>query len=181
LSVFYAVAIGAFDSSVLLADETYTLSREASPALFAVTMGTFYNTQTPQLRLFTPNPTGTGAISILFSVFPFGAETQPMIVLSLIFFFLNLFLYCSFFIILGLKYICYPDRWSSLLRNPTASMYAGCFPMGATTLINVAVSVINGKLNYGGKSFLYFIWAMWWLDVFISFVCCWVGVHAMCV
>jgi tellurite resistance protein TehA-like permease len=102
-----------------------------------------------------------------------------MIVLSLIFFFLNLFLFCSFFIILGLKYICYPDRWSSLLRNPMASLYAGCFPMGATTLINVAVTVINGQLNYGGKSFLYFIWAMWWLDVFISFACCWVGVHSM--
>ena len=102
-----------------------------------------------------------------------------MIVLSLIFFFLNLFLYCSFFIILGIKYICYPDRWSSMLRNPTASMYAGCFPMGAATLINVAVTVINGHLNYGGKPFLYFIWAMWWLDVFISFACCWVGVHFM--
>ena len=51
--------------------------------------------------------------------------------------------------------------------------------MGATTLINVAVTVINGQLNYGGKSFLYFIWAMWWLDIFVSFACCWVGVHAM--
>ena len=141
-------------------------------------MGRFYDSNTivtVKISLFT----GTGAISILFSVFPFGMETQPMIVLSLIFFFLNLFLYCSFFIILGLKYICYPDKWSSLLRNPTDSMYAGCFPMGATTLINVAVTVINGKLNYGGMSFLYFIWYMWWLDVFVSFVCCWVGVHAM--
>jgi len=60
-------------------------------------------------------------------------------------------------------------------------MYEGCFPMGATTLINVAVTVINGQLNYGGRSFLYFIWAMcqWWLDIFISFACCWVGVHPM--
>ena len=102
-----------------------------------------------------------------------------MIVLSLIFFFLGLFLYCSFTIILGLKYIYYPDRWSSLLRNPTAIMYAGCIPMGAATLINIAVVVINGQLNYGGKPFLYFLWAMWWLDVFISFLCCWVGVHTM--
>ena len=102
-----------------------------------------------------------------------------MIVFSLIFFYFGLFLYCSFIIILGLKYICYPDRWSSLLQNPTASMYAGYFPMGAATLINVAVIVINGQLDYGGESFLYFIWAIWWLDVFISFVCCWVGVHAM--
>ena len=123
--------------------------------------------------------TGTGKISILFYAFPFGAGAQPMILLSLIFFYLGLFLYCSFIIILGLKYIFYPDRWSSLLWSPTASLYAGCFPMGAATLINVAVIVINGQLNYGGKSFLYFIWAIWWLDVFVSFVCCWVGVHAM--
>ncbi|KAF8804691.1 C4-dicarboxylate transporter/malic acid transport protein [Phlegmacium glaucopus] len=122
---------------------------------------------------------GTGAISNLFFAFPFGTGAQPMIVISLIMFFLNLFLFCSFFIILGLKYICYPDRWSSMLRNPVDSLYAGCFPMGATTIISIAVDVINRRLNYGGKSFLYFIWAIWWLDVFASFACCWVGVHAM--
>ena len=112
-------------------------------------------------------------------MFPFGTGAQPMIAFCLTFFFLDLFLYCSFIIILGLKYICYPDRWSSLLRNPTAIMYAGCFPMGAASLINVAVIVVNEQLNYGGKSFLYFLWAIWWLVVFISFVCCWVGVHTM--
>ena len=122
---------------------------------------------------------GTGKISILFFVFPFVTGAQSMIVLSLIFFYLGLFLYCSFIIILVLKYIYYPDRWTSLLRNPTASMDAGCFPMGAATLINVAVIVINGQLNYGGKSFLYFIWVTWWIDVLISFLCCWVGIHAM--
>ena len=51
--------------------------------------------------------------------------------------------------------------------------------MGAATLINIAVIVINGQLNFGGKLFLYFIWAIWWLDVLISFVCCWVGVRTM--
>ena len=121
---------------------------------------------------------------MLFFAFPFkfGTGAQPMhimTVLSLIFFFLGLFLYCSFTIILGLKYVCYPDRWSSLWRSTTASMYAGCFPMGAATLINIAVVVINGQLNYGGKLFLYSIWVVWWLDVLISFVCCWVGVHNM--
>ena len=98
--------------------------------------------------------------------------------ISLIVFFFNLFLFCSFFIILGLRYIYYPDRWSTLLQKPT-SLYTGYFPIGAATLINVAVMVINQQLNYGGKSFLYFIWAIWWLDVFLSFVCCWVGVHTM--
>lgn len=123
--------------------------------------------------------TGTGAISNLFFVFPFGTGAQPMIILTLVIFYVNLFLFCCFFIILGLKYTCCSGKWSSMLRKPMDSLYAGCFPMGATTLINTAVDVINGRLNYGGKSFLYFVWAIWWLDVFISFVCCWVGVHAM--
>jgi len=79
-----------------------------------------------------------------------------MIVLSLIVFFFNLFLFCSFFIILGLKYIGYPDGWSSLLQDPRDSLYAGCFPMIATTLINIVVDVINGRSNNGGISFFYF-------------------------
>lgn len=51
--------------------------------------------------------------------------------------------------------------------------------MGATTLINVAVEVIHARYHVGGKGFLYFLWAMWWLDVVISFICCWVGLHFM--
>ena len=142
-------------------------------------MGTLLNSNYTQTTLTSLSFTGTGQISALFFVFPFCTGSQPTIIISLIFFFLNLFLFFSFFTILCLKYIYYPDRWSSLLRNPTASLYAGCFPMGAATLINVAVEVINERFNYGGKPFLYFIWAIWWLDVFIAFVCCWVGVHTM--
>ena len=158
-----------------------TSTREASPTLFAITMGAvfLYLITLKPIKHLYPCFTGTGSISILFFVFPFGTGALPMVVLSLIVFFLDLFLFCFFFIILGLKYICHPDRWSSLLRDPNDSLYAGCFPMGATTLIDIAVNVINGRLNYGGKSFLYFIWAIWWLDVVISFACCWVGVHAM--
>lgn len=102
-----------------------------------------------------------------------------MIVLSLILFFLDLFLFCSFFIILGLKYICYPDRWASLLQDQVESLCAGYIAMGAATILNVAVNVINGRLNYGGKDFLYFIWAIWWLDVLFSLACCFFGVHTM--
>jgi Voltage-dependent anion channel len=161
----------------------YSLStREASPILFSITMGRLFNFRviySNRLNFHIYIFTGTGKISILFFAFPFATGAQPMIVLSLIFFFLGLFLFCSFVIILGLKYIYYPDRWSSMLRNPTAIMYAGCLPMGAATLINVCVVVINGQLNFGGKSFLYFIWAIWWIDVLISFLSCWVGVHTM--
>lgn len=67
--------------------------------------------------------TGTGAISNLFFVFPFGTGAQPMIILTLVIFYVNLFLFCCFFIILGLKYICCSGKWSSMLRKPIRGMF----------------------------------------------------------
>lgn len=104
-----------------------------------------------------------------------------MLVLSLIVSFLNLFLFVLFTILLITKYLCYPDRWKSLIRNPVTSLFAGCFPMAGTTLINVAVQVVHTRYHVGGKGFLYFIWSMWWLDIVVSLLCCWLGVNAMCV
>lgn len=102
-----------------------------------------------------------------------------MLALGLAFFFLNLVLFIVFLVLMTAKYICYPDRWSHLFKNPVVSLYAGTFPMGATTLINVAVSVIHEKYRIGGRSFLYFLWAVWWVDVVVAGLCAWVGVHVM--
>ncbi|KAF8906557.1 voltage-dependent anion channel [Gymnopilus junonius] len=143
-----------------LADIPQILVRRATPALFAIIMG-------------------TGAISVLFTIFPYTHGSKPMITLSLIIFFSNLCLFVFFFALVIAKYVHYPQKWSSLLRNPVTSLYCGCFPMGATTLINIAVLVIHTRYHVGGKGFLYFLWSMWWLDVVISFVCCWVGLHFM--
>ncbi|RDB16735.1 Sulfite efflux pump SSU1 [Hypsizygus marmoreus] len=122
---------------------------------------------------------GTGAISILFSSFPYGHNTQPMKILSLLFFFLNLFLFLLFTALTITRYYLYPHTWAIMLRHPTMSLYTGCFPMGITTLINVSVDVINVGYGFGGQSFLYFIWAVWWIDVAISVLCCWGMVHIM--
>ncbi|KNZ80513.1 Sulfite efflux pump SSU1 [Termitomyces sp. J132] len=62
-----------------------------------------------------------------------------------------------------------------MLRHPTQSLYASCFPMAITTLINVSVDLINVR----DPRFLYFLWAIWWIDVFISVLCCWGLVHIM--
>jgi len=51
--------------------------------------------------------------------------------------------------------------------------------MGATTLINVAVKLFHDHEKLGGRGFLIFLWAMWWIDVGISFICCWIGLHVM--
>lgn len=102
-----------------------------------------------------------------------------MMTTSLAIFFLNLALFCAFASFSLAKYVLYPDRWKALIDNPVTSLYIGTFPMGVTTLINVSVDVVNSYFAFGGKRFLYFIWGVWWIDVAISVLCCWVGVHAM--
>ncbi|KAF8070179.1 voltage-dependent anion channel [Lyophyllum atratum] len=99
--------------------------------------------------------------------------------LSLAFFFLNLILFVLLTTITIMRYTSYPHTWITMLRDPNSSLYTGCLPMGVTTLINVAVDVINVDFAFGGSQFLYFIWAVWWVDVAISLVCCWGMVHIM--
>jgi tellurite resistance protein TehA-like permease len=124
---------------------------------------------------------GTGAISILFAAFPYGYDTRVMNILSLVFFFLNLFLVVLFTALTLARYHLYPHIWALTLQNPAASLYIGCFPMGIATLINPAVDVINTRYDFGGKGFLYLVWAVWWADVVISVLCCWGLVHIMSV
>jgi tellurite resistance protein TehA-like permease len=124
---------------------------------------------------------GTGAISILFHNFPYGEVEKPMKIFTLIFFFLNLILFTLFSAMSLARYIVFPGIWSIMIHHPIQSLYLGTFPMGATTLINVAVSVIYEEYGFGGTGFLYAMWSLWWLDVAISIVCCWVMVHIMSV
>ncbi|KAF8997918.1 voltage-dependent anion channel [Cyathus striatus] len=136
------------------------LTRQASPVLFAVTMG-------------------TGAISILCYNFPYGKDTKVTFVLSLAFFLLNLALFIIFTVLNAVRYFRDHDAWLRLLADPVFSMYTGCFPMAATTLINVAVDVVYRHYGLGGTGFLYFIWIVWWIDVAISVLCCWGVIHLM--
>jgi tellurite resistance protein TehA-like permease len=102
-----------------------------------------------------------------------------MDILSLVFFFLNMVLVILFIALTFARYCLYPHIWTVSLQHPVSSLYISCFPMGVTTLINVAVDVINTRYDFGGKAFLYFIWAVWWIDVLISVLCCWGMVHIM--
>jgi tellurite resistance protein TehA-like permease len=98
---------------------------------------------------------------------------------SLVWFFLNLFLFSTFTALSITKYTVYPDRWTALLSNPVTSLYLGTFPMGAATLLSVAVEVIYSHYGFGGKRFLYAIWGLWWVDVIVSILCAWPAVHIM--
>ncbi len=63
--------------------------------------------------------------------------------------------------------------------HPVQSLFTGTFPMGAITILNIAVSLIHEDYGFGGKPFLYVLWAFWWLDVISSFLCCFGVMHFM--
>lgn len=98
--------------------------RHFTPAWFAVTMG-------------------TGAISILFHNYPYDNQSMPFKTFTYIFFFLNLTLFITFSVLTITRYTLFPDVWGIMLRHPIQSLYLGCYPMGATTLINIAVGLIS--------------------------------------
>ena len=97
----------------------------------------------------------------------------------MIFFFLNLLLFVIFSIVSLYRYLVFPDIWWLMLRHPSQSLFLGCYPMGAATLINVGVGLFYEEYGLGGTRFLYVLWGLWWLDVAVSVLCCWGLVHMM--
>ena len=124
---------------------------------------------------------GTGAVSILFHNYPYANDSITMKVFTYIFFFLNLAFFLIFNVLTAARYIIFPDIWSIMIRHPVQSLYIGCYPMGAATLINIGVGLLYEQYDFGGRAFLYFLWGCWWIDVIISFVCAFAVVHIMCV
>ncbi|GJJ09822.1 hypothetical protein Clacol_004046 [Clathrus columnatus] len=79
------------------------------------------------------------------------------------------------------RYTLFSGSWSDMLRHPVQSLYLGCFPMAGSTLINTALTTVNQYFGVGGYKFLYTLWAFWWLDCLISFLCCFGVVYVMTV
>lgn len=75
----------------------------------------------------------------------------------------------------------FPRIWHAILHHPVQSLYLGCFPMGAATLITVGITVVSQYWGFGGTAFVYVLWAFWWLDAILSFLCCFGLVYVMCV
>ncbi|TFK54332.1 hypothetical protein OE88DRAFT_1733002 [Heliocybe sulcata] len=111
---------------------------------------------------------GTGVLSGLANSFPFGTGSTVLKFFFMLFFWINFLL---FIIISGCtiaRYVMFPEVWSIMLRHPAQSMFMGAFPMGAATLINAAL-ILNQEWHWGGKSFLWAIWAFWWMDLLVSY------------
>ncbi|KAF7330296.1 Sulfite efflux pump SSU1 [Mycena venus] len=110
---------------------------------------------------------GTGAVGALVSRFHFDETSEAFKILTLLFFFLNLLFFAAICAATVARYYIFPELWQAMLRDPTQSLFIGTFPMGASTLINVAVT-INQDYSFGGSGFLYTLWVFWWLDCALS-------------
>ncbi|KAH8119506.1 voltage-dependent anion channel [Phellopilus nigrolimitatus] len=136
-----------------------------------------------RIRHFTPAwhavNMGTGAISTLFHVFPYGSESRGMQTVAFFFLLLNLI----FFVVLTLcgvaRYTIFRGIWSSMIRHPVQSLYLGCFPMGFATILMSSVGIVYTYFGYGGDRFLYGLWGLWWIDVALSLVICFGQLHVM--
>ncbi|KAN0107204.1 Voltage-dependent anion channel [Russula decolorans] len=122
---------------------------------------------------------GTGAVSTLFALFPYGANTRTSRALSTTVFLLNLSLFIIFSAVSISRYTRHPDIWRIMIRHPVQSLYLSTFPMGAATLIGVGTTVLYGEYGFGGRAFLFTLWGLWWIDVAVSSLCCWGLVYVM--
>ena len=124
---------------------------------------------------------GTGAVGLLWHNFPYAEGSTPMLVFTYIFFFLNLFLFFLFNVVTAIRYFMFPRIWLSMIHHPTQSLFLATYPMSVSTLVNVAVVLLYQQGGFGGKGFLYTLWAFWWFDMFLSALSAYGIVHLMSV
>ncbi|OCH83849.1 hypothetical protein OBBRIDRAFT_786857 [Obba rivulosa] len=110
---------------------------------------------------------GTGVVSSLLHNFPYHNSSVPLQYTALGIDFLNMGLFAFVCSCTVLTYILFPEIWPIMLSDPTQSLYIGCFPMGAATLVNAALA-FNQLWGVGGRRFLYVLWGLWWLDTVIA-------------
>ena len=96
---------------------------------------------------------GTGVVSALLHLFPYNNGSLALKIMALIFFLLNLTLFTFVCTCTVLRYLWFPEVcvfplpllplfltphqvWSLMIAHPAQSLFIGCFPMGAATLIN---------------------------------------------
>lgn len=112
---------------------------------------------------------GTGVTSALITNFPYGGGTVPALWLGFGFWLLNLMLFVFVCGCTIARYLMFPELWKLMLDHPTQSLFIGCFPMGAATLINGALA-LNQAWGWGGNGLMWTLWGFWWLDSVVSYV-----------
>ncbi|KAI0043758.1 hypothetical protein FA95DRAFT_347400 [Auriscalpium vulgare] len=166
---------------VRLTDDLSAPYRDFSPAWFTVIMGTLNPLHASSLYacLTATCLIGTGIVDSLFLNFPYGTPSVAFRTISAIVFFLNFILFCVFTAISIFRLIVFPNIWGILVRDSVSSIYIATFPLGANTLLTVAVNLIYKQYHFGGRHFLYTIWALWLAWLAISAISCWGIIHMM--
>lgn len=121
---------------------------------------------------------GTGSIAILCLNFPYGTQSPVATYLALAFLFMGLALFLLFTAISVARYTLYPDIWHRMVHHPVQSLYLGTFPMAAATLLTVSTTAVRETFGLG-RSFVYTLWVLWWVDVVISIACFCGTLHMM--
>lgn len=111
---------------------------------------------------------GTGVTSALITNFPYGGGSVPALWVGFGFWVLNLILFVFVCGCTIARYVMFPEVWELMLSHPVQSLFIGCFPMGAATLINGALA-LNQAWGWGGDSLMYTLWGFWLLDSMVSF------------
>ncbi|KAI6113240.1 voltage-dependent anion channel [Pisolithus croceorrhizus] len=134
------------------------------------------------IRHFTPAwftiTMGTGSIAVICHSFPYNTQSPVATYLALAFFFLDLALFLLFTAISLARYTLYPNIWHRMIHHPVQSLYLGTFPMGAATLLTVAISVFRETFDLG-RPLVYTVWVLWWVDVIILLLCFCGTLHMM--
>lgn len=114
---------------------------------------------------------GTGIVSLLLHTFSttWTDHQSSLNILSVIFFTLNVLLFCLILSISVARYVLYPATWSLMLQHPVQSLFLGTLPMGFATIVNMFTLVCVPA--WGGVT-PYIAWAMWWADAILSLACC---------
>ncbi|KAI0696721.1 voltage-dependent anion channel [Cytidiella melzeri] len=124
---------------------------------------------------------GTGVVSALLHLFPYNNGCLALKIIALIFFLLNLALFVFVCTMTVARYSLFPEIWGMMIVHPAQSLFIGCFPMGAATLINAGLNVHQDWSSGGtaGNGFLWALWGFWWLDSAVSYAIAFGMMYAM--
>lgn len=113
--------------------------RNFSPSWFSVTMG-------------------TGVVGTLFALIPWQASW--LYYLSIIFFVLNVVLFCAAMTLSVLRYTIWPEIWGVMIQDSTNSLFLATMPIGFATIIEMWLFVC---VPWGDWT-TYVAWAWWIID-----------------
>lgn len=81
--------------------------------------------------LFIEFITGTGAVSLLFHLFPYGNDAQALQYVALTFHLFNFALFMAITVCAIARYVLFRQIWISMLHHPVQSLFIGPpFPKG---------------------------------------------------